>query len=160
MNEEVAPYVYGQHQSLFYRTRQALAWLDKVGQYKFVCGMFQFAALSFHAEASDDERQVQAHIWASVLRKLPNITSFDCLLRPHYFVQPSPVWLDTIWNDEAVLEAIRHLAHVHFMLIEAASRVNDYGFNVPVSSFDPAFDKPFLETRSRRSSYRRCRMVS
>lgn len=48
VNEEVAPYVYGQHQSLFYRPRQALAWLDKVGQYKFVCGLLQFAALSFH----------------------------------------------------------------------------------------------------------------
>lgn len=45
-----------------------------------------------------------------------------------------------------MLKAIRDLAHVHFKLIEAASRVNGYGFNVPETSFDPAVDKPVLET--------------
>lgn len=45
-----------------------------------------------------------------------------------------------------MLKAIRDLAHVHFVLIEAASRVNGYGFNVPESSLDPAFDQPLLET--------------
>lgn len=32
------------------------------------------------------------------------------------------------------------------MLIEAASRVNGYGFNVPELSLDPAFDQHLLET--------------
>ena len=85
-------------------------------------------------------------MWASVLRKLPNITTLSCLTCLHVMRGKSNDWSSIVWSDKAVLEAIRGLAHIRVMLIEGAQRANGAGCSVFESSLELTVDKPFLET--------------
>ena len=147
VNEEIAPYIYGQQRYAFYRPRQALAWLDRIGQHQSHLRHVAILGSFVPDEAFDDERQVQAHIWASVIRKLPNITSLSCLLHLECRKWPPPDWSTSVWSNETVLKAIRDLTHIRLMFIEKATRADGHGWDTWESSpLEPAFDQPFLET--------------
>lgn len=146
VNEEAAPYLYGQHQYLFYKPQRALEWLDRIGQYQSHLRHVAITGYFVPHEAMEVDRQVQAHMWASVLRKLPNITTLSCLTCLHPMCRKANDWSGTVWNDEAVLEAIRNLANIHAMTIEGTERVNGAGWNVVESSLELTVDKPCLET--------------
>lgn len=146
VNKEAAAYVYGQQQYYFYRPQEALEWLDRIGQYQ---GDLRHVAITGEFvphEALKADRRAQAHMWASVLRRLPNITTLSCLTCLHVMREKASDWSSTVWNDEAVLEAIRGLAHIRAMLIEGAPRVDGTGMSVWESSLELTVDKPFLET--------------
>lgn len=146
VNKEAASYVYGQQLYLFSRPQQALEWLDCIGQYQGHLRNVAITGYFVPHEALRVERQTQAHMWASVLRKLPNITTLSCLTCLHVMRGKANDWSSTVWNDEAVLEAIRGLAHVRVLLIEGAQRADGAGRGVLESSLELTLDKPFLET--------------
>ena len=146
VNEGAAPYVYGQQQYLFYRPQEALEWLNKIGRYHTHLRHVAITGYFVPHEAMEVDRQVQAHMWASVLRKLPNITTLNCLTCLHVMHGKANDWSSIVWNDKAVLEAIRGLAHIRVLLIEGAQRADGAGCGVFESSLELTVDKPFLET--------------
>ncbi len=146
MNEEVTPYVYGQLQFLFYRPQQALEWLDKTGHYKIHLFNVAIAGIFRPDEALNNGRQIQADIWASFLQNVRNLTSLNCLVYLHTIHWRPFDWSHTLWNNEAVLEAIQNLAHLRALHLDAVPRADGCGFSVWESSLEPAFDKPLLET--------------
>ena len=146
VNKEAASYVYGQQQYVFYRPQEALEWLDRIGQYQGHLRHVAITGESVPHEAHNLERKAQAHMWAFVLRKLPNVTTLGCLACLHVPRGEAYDWSSTVWNDEAVLKATRGLAHVHAILIEGVQRVDGAGFGVLESSLELTVDKPFLET--------------
>lgn len=146
VNKEAAPYVYGQQQYLFYRPQEALEWLNRIGQYQTHLRHIAITGCFVPHEAIEVERQVQAHTWASVLRRLSNITTLSCFTCLHVMRGKANDWSRIVWNDEAVLEAIRGLTHVRVMLIEGALRVDGTGCSVFESSLELTVNKPFLET--------------
>ena len=142
LNIELAPYVYGQQQFMFYRPWQAMTWLDSIGDYQTHLRHIAISGCFLPNQASDDE-QVQARMWASVIRKFPNATSLSCFRNLHNWRWQAPNWSNTVWGNEVVLEAIRDLAHVRIMVIEGVL-MNQNGFFG--SSLELTLEKPLLET--------------
>lgn len=55
VNEEIAPYIYGQQRYAFYRPRQALEWLDRIGQHQSHLRHVAILGSFVPDEAFDDE---------------------------------------------------------------------------------------------------------
>lgn len=137
ISDEVAPYVYGQQQFLFYRPRQTLGWLDRIGQNQVRLRHVAVLGYSIPYETLEDTGEILLPMWASVLRRFSAIESLYCLAR-HLEARWQPFnWSNTIWDNEVVLEALRDLLYVRVISVEAT------GIEC---SLELTRNKPFLET--------------
>lgn len=148
VSDEAAPYVYGQQQFNFYRPPSALNWLDSIGQHHIRLRRVAVLGYSLTDQTLEEDGEVQIHMWASVLRKLSNVTFLNCLTNLHRGTRGP--WLhenwSTIWDKEVVLEALRDLVHVRVMSIADAPRVTPQGPGMRECPLEPTFNKAFLET--------------
>ncbi len=145
VSDEVAPYVYGQQQFFFYRPRQALEWLDGIGQHEI---RLRHVAILGYSVPYEDNGDVHTQIWASILRRLSNMTSLSCLTKVYKGRWHPSNWSDTIWNNEVVFAALRDLVHVGVMSIGGAWTPRHVSpvYSTSESSLEPTIKKPCLET--------------
>lgn len=122
---------------MFCRPRQALEWLDSIGQNQVRLRHVAVLGYSIPYETLEDTGELLLHIWAGLLRRFSTIESLSCLAS-HVEARWKPSnWSNTIWDNEVVLEALRGLVYVRVMSVEAS---------YIECSLEVTLNKPFLET--------------